>query len=549
MRRAIGTRRAAELLVVGATVAGGLLGGGGCLQILGDDRTFVLGGAGAGGGTTTSGGTGGVGGTGGTTTTTECEPGTSEACYDGPEGTEDVGVCAGGTHECGPDGMWGTCDGEVTPTAETCVTKTDEDCDGRECALWSWIASSSTGAIPVSTQADSKGNLVVLGLFGGTLTIGNDALNEADGGPIFLAKFSTSGEPLWAKNFGGVDSKGTFAADSLEIDSNDNIYVGLNFTDSFSTGNISYTADGDDFCVTKLTPAGTVAWSQHYGGAMEQRLWDISVDKGGVVRAVGIYTGAISVGGTFGSGNGLFVARLSASSGLADSAQTFDSPQYGEPRTEVGPDDSWVLTARCPTSATVAGKLLDPCDNFVAKFDKSDILQWAVSVASKPNDVVVTSSGDALVTADFQNTLDFGGTPLSSMGSYDVLVAKLKSSDGSVEWARSWGGAGDDEYAQLSIGGQDRFYLSLNVSDTIDFGGGPLGGAGLSDALVAALDATGNHRFSRAFGDATSQSGLIAARADGAGLFVTVGLTGDIDFGAGILHSDAGTFAVAELAP
>lgn len=549
MRRAIGTRRAAGWMVVGAAVVAALLGGGGCLQILGDDGTFVLGGAGGTG--TTTGGTGGVGGTSGGTggmTTTECDPGVSEACYDGPEGTKDAGICTSGTHECGADGTWGTCDGEVTPTAETCVTLTDEDCDEKECALWSSIVGGSPGAIPVTTQADSKGNLIVLGLFGGVLTIGDDVLDETVGGPIFLAKFDATGKPLWAENF-GVDSQGTFAADSLELDSNDNIYVGLNFTGSFSMGNTAYMADGKDFLITKRTPAGTTAWTQHYGGAMDQRLWDLAVDKTGVVRAVGIYSGYISVGGTFGNGNGLFVANISASNGLAGSADTFNSAEYGEPRVEVGPDDSWVLTGRCPPSATIGGQTLDPCSNFVAKFDKDDTLQWVVSVAAKPNDVAVGSSGDVLVTADFQNTLTFGGATLTSQGSYDVLVAKLKSVDGSVTWAHSWGGAGDEEFAALSVDGEDRFFLSVNVSGPIDFGGGPLGGAGLNDAFVAAFDPDGNHRYSRAYGDASTQYGLIATRADGGGLLVTVGMSGDIDLGAGIMHSDGAAFAIALLAP
>ena len=60
-----------------------------------------------------------------------CAPGTTEPCYDGAPGTENVGPCKGGTRTCDPDGMsWGGCDGEVLPQPEACGNKVDDDCDG-----------------------------------------------------------------------------------------------------------------------------------------------------------------------------------------------------------------------------------------------------------------------------------------------------------------------------------------------------------------------------------------------------------------------------------
>ncbi len=53
----------------------------------------------------------------------------TRACYSGPAGTEGVGVCSGGTQTCNA-GDWGTCAGEVTPAAETCDAQ-DNNCDGQ----------------------------------------------------------------------------------------------------------------------------------------------------------------------------------------------------------------------------------------------------------------------------------------------------------------------------------------------------------------------------------------------------------------------------------
>ena len=58
-----------------------------------------------------------------------CKPGASMACYTGATKTKGVGTCKGGTRFCLIGNSWGSCQGEVTPTAEVCNNK-DDDCDG-----------------------------------------------------------------------------------------------------------------------------------------------------------------------------------------------------------------------------------------------------------------------------------------------------------------------------------------------------------------------------------------------------------------------------------
>jgi hypothetical protein len=62
--------------------------------------------------------------------TQTCDPGATEACYTGADGTEGVGPCTGGERTCGDDGFWGDCDGEVTPQGEACGDGEDNNCNG-----------------------------------------------------------------------------------------------------------------------------------------------------------------------------------------------------------------------------------------------------------------------------------------------------------------------------------------------------------------------------------------------------------------------------------
>ncbi len=58
-----------------------------------------------------------------------CQTGETRSCYNGPDGTDDVGACSSGTQTCRPDGTWGDCIGPTLPSSTRC-DGTDNDCDG-----------------------------------------------------------------------------------------------------------------------------------------------------------------------------------------------------------------------------------------------------------------------------------------------------------------------------------------------------------------------------------------------------------------------------------
>ncbi len=60
-----------------------------------------------------------------------CPDGDSLACYEGPAGTEDVGICRGGSRTCS-GGAWGSCENQVLPGAEVCGDGVDQDCNGAD---------------------------------------------------------------------------------------------------------------------------------------------------------------------------------------------------------------------------------------------------------------------------------------------------------------------------------------------------------------------------------------------------------------------------------
>ncbi|MCB9638930.1 MAG: hypothetical protein H6728_09310 [Myxococcales bacterium] len=59
----------------------------------------------------------------------DCVDGEKQPCYEGPQGTTNVGVCKGGSRTC-TGGQWGWCEGQVQPASELC-DGLDNNCNGQ----------------------------------------------------------------------------------------------------------------------------------------------------------------------------------------------------------------------------------------------------------------------------------------------------------------------------------------------------------------------------------------------------------------------------------
>jgi len=92
-----------------------------------------------------------------------CTVGAMAFCYTGPPATQGVGECKTGSKSCYDGGAfigigWGTCTGEVVPTAEICFDGKDNDCNG--------LTDSSDPACSACTDADNDGFAVEGGVCG-----------------------------------------------------------------------------------------------------------------------------------------------------------------------------------------------------------------------------------------------------------------------------------------------------------------------------------------------------------------------------------------------
>lgn len=148
-------------------------------------------------------------------------------------------------------------------------------------------------------------------------------------------------------------------------------------------------------------------------------------------------------------------------------------------------------------------------------------------------DVAFASDGSLFVTGTFESGFDFGGGPVGGAGRDDVVVARY-ARDGSFLWARAFGGAGVDQSFRLAVDASDNVYVCGTIRGQVDFGGGLAGVAGDPLPFVVSYGPNGEYRW---VWTATAGSGTaydVAVHPAG-GLVLTGDAHVAIDFGEGIM--------------
>ncbi len=126
------------------------------------------------------------------------------------------------------------------------------------------IFSESSNAGGYSIACDSENNLFITGAFRDTIHFQDTILTTYGVCDIFIAKFNNDGDLIWAKREGGNSWDWGY---SLCIDTDDNLYVTGFFMDTAYFSGLTIIANySSEIFVAKYTSDGQLVWIKHYGG-------------------------------------------------------------------------------------------------------------------------------------------------------------------------------------------------------------------------------------------------------------------------------------------
>ncbi len=182
-------------------------------------------------------------------------------------------------------------------------------------------------------------------------------------------------------------------------------------------------------------------------------------------------------------------------------------------------------------------------DVLVAKLDPGGRTLWSRRFGDADvqnvNHLATGPAGDVFVIGNFIGTLDFGGPPLFNPGDEDIFLARLDA-EGRTLWSRRFGDMGEQGGHLVAVDAEGDVLIAGRFHGSVDFGGGPLVSAGLSDVYLARLSPEGEPRWSQRFGDASFQDATGLAVGPEGHIALAGTFDGSIDLGDGALTSPQG---------
>jgi cysteine-rich repeat protein len=422
--------------------------------------------------------------------------------------------------------------------------------------LWSRGFGSDAGGEDLAI--DNAGNVLLTGVFHGTVDFGGGPLSSAGSSDFFVVKLDAQGQHLWSRRFGGASYE---YPSSIAVDSAGNVLITGYFpgTADFGGGPLS-SAGYHDIFVVKLDAQGQYLWSRRFGGTGYDSPSDIVVDSASNAVIVGSFGGTVDFGGgplaSAGSSD-IFVVKLDAQ------GQHLWSRRFGGADNEyvngiaMDSADNPLLTGGLRGTVDFGGGPLSSSGGlgiFVVKLNDQGQHLWSRRYGAGwglGHDLAVDSAGNVLLTGSFNETLDFGGCPLiNANNNYAVFVAKLDA-QGQHLWSRSFNDDSEDGAFSggIAVDSSDSVLVTGSFYGTIELGGGSLSNAGISDGFVVRLNARGQHVWSHRFGGADEEHSQAIAVDSTGNVLLTGQFEDAADFGGAPLTTDDYGVFVLKLAP
>lgn len=209
---------------------------------------------------------------------------------------ESYGIAVDGNSNCYITGYFGgtTFFGSTTLTSSGLQDVFIAKYDGSGNLLWAKQAGGTLDEKSVGITVDASGNSYITGYFVGTSSFGSTTLTSSGSSDVFIAKYDPTGNVLWAKQAGGASHD---VSNSIAVDGNGNSYITGYFDSTAIFGNTTLISSGsDDVFMAKYTASGNLLWAKQAGGTGSDRGDGIALDGNGNSYIAGTFYDTASFG-------------------------------------------------------------------------------------------------------------------------------------------------------------------------------------------------------------------------------------------------------------
>jgi len=351
--------------------------------------------------------------------------------------------------------------------------------------VWLKSAGSSQNDVSYGLAIDTFGNIYVTGYFTSSATFGEagntTTLSSSGNNDIFLAKYDSDGNFVWAKKAGGP---GEDRAQNLTIDIYNNIYLTGYFEERCTFGSQTATSQGStDAFIAQYDTAGNCHWVHSLGSSGLDKSFGVTVDSSGNSYITGFfYYAAILSNSTdtlLGDGlsSDIFICKYNPSGDVLLAERVggyYNDAAFG---IAVDKDKAIFVTGYFLEEIHFGGDCYLQNyrynDVFVVKFDSLFNCEWANHEGGNHLDmgldIVTDRHGNVYTTGMYDSLGIFGTDSIFGAGYYDMFICKYNNK-GNLLWTQTAGGKGGDFSKSVCVRSDGVIYLAGYYKVICSFG-------------------------------------------------------------------------------
>jgi len=311
---------------------------------------------------------------------------------------------------------------------------------------------------------DASGNCYIAGHFQDTISFGSYILPSAGSLDFFLTKYDSLGNVIWAKRYGGTGTEVCYSV-AVDAKDNIYITGGFS-SSAFAIGLDTLINTGQyDIFIAKYDSSGNVLWAKSVGGTNDEFGFAVTTDVSENVYITGYFVSPTLVFGSHSlanvGGHDVYIAKFD-SLGNAIWAKSIGgtSLEQGNSITTDTLQNIYLTGQFASSSISIDSFTLINAggyDAFLVKYDNEGVALWAKSIGGSGNE-----SGFCVASDKYNNIYLSGGFTSSTViidtitlpfpsGGLDALFIAYYNTQGHAIFAKALASGGDDWNAVASI--------------------------------------------------------------------------------------------------
>lgn len=371
---------------------------------------------------------------------------------------------------------------------------------------------------------DASGNHWVTGYVSAQASFGASTLQTAGFSDVFVAKYGSNGNLIWAKSYGGNSPDRGYA---IIPDGAGGAIVAGYFMGQADFDGITLNAAGgsQDVFVMRVDGTGNVLWAIREGGTDAENIYGLAMDPSGNIVVTGQFKGNSVLGGQN------FTSTIDGFTGLPgfDIFVAKYSPAGNNiwVKTGVAPYDDRGLAAGCDNAGNIyiSGEFSDTlvwdgtttinnqimAAGYLMKLDPNGNQVWFRYMAASQTlmyGLAVAPNNDVVLAGEFRGQMAVFGmaSPYIINDTYFYKAAVLRfNSNGEILWSNTLSSINEVGYRDVALDVQGNAYavglFKCSLSEMADaLGDGVFYSLGWRDVVLARYNANGTQQWVNHYG-------------------------------------------------